>query len=122
MSSITSSPSTKKSRVLSLRDEVSIGNPASKSKSKSRIDSLKLDSSLYNENPSLGMNAIEQAKKMKELQKQYLQNQKAKKPATGGRKRNSRNRRKSRKHSRRRRKLEKSRRSRSRRRSHGRKH
>ena len=88
------------------------------------MDSLKLDSTLYNVNPSLGMNAIEQAKKMKELQKQYSLNQEAKKPATGGRKRNSRNRRKSRRHSRRKGKSEKSRRSksRSRRRSHGRRH
>lgn len=90
--------SEKKSRVLNIRDDVTKGNPVTKSKSRRRLDSLKTDSSLYQQNEATGMNAIDQANSLKKLREQY---QASKGMSTGGRKLRSRKRRTRRKSKRR---------------------
>ena len=85
--------SEKKSRVLNIREDVTKGNPVPKSKSRRRLDSLKTDSSLYQQNEATGMNAIDQANSLKKLREQYEQAQSTKAMSTGGRKRRSRKRR-----------------------------
>ena len=85
--------SEKKSRVLNIRHDVTKGNPVTKSKSRRRLDSLKTDSSLYQQNEATGMNAIDQANSLKKLREQYEKAQSAKEMSTGGRKRRSRKRR-----------------------------
>ena len=116
--SITPSPSEfpsseKKSRVLNIRDDVTKGNPVPKSKSRRRLDSLKTDSSLYQQNEATGMNAIDQANSLKKLREQYEKNQSTKAMSTGGRKRRSRKRRTKRRTQRRAKKSVKRRRGRS---------
>ena len=86
------STANKKSRVTNLR-EMTKSNPTPKSKSRSRLDALKTDSSLYQQNEATGMNAIDQANSLKKLREQYEKNQSTKGMSTGGRKRRSRKRR-----------------------------
>ena len=105
------------SRVLAIR-KATQENPTFKSKSRSRMDDLKNVSTLYQQNPATGMNAIEQAKGLQKLKEQYEKDQAEKGLTRGGRKRRTRKRTMRRKSKRRVKKSSKRRRRRSHRRRH----
>jgi len=101
------------SRVLAIRTATQ-ENPTLKSKSRSRMDDLKNVSSIYQQNPATGMNAIEQSKALQKLKEHYEIGQ----AHRGGRKRRTRKRTMRRKSNRRVKKSSKRRRRRSHRRRH----
>lgn len=86
----------KKSRVTNIR-EVTKNNQTPKSKTRKRLDSLKKDSSLYQQNEASGMSMYELNEETKKLQDEYFKNLNLDQNQNGGRKRKSLKRKKNKK-------------------------